>query len=306
MDKVCRILNTILCYVLIVLGIILAGNGLYRFIESMNVIEFSSWNFFKYIVIGIVLTVIGCILIACSKRKLEINHQKKKKNYIIPVLISFICVTLGGIAFAYEMNDFNKIVYDLEWFTTGHGGVIAAKPIIYIYTESATEVTVKLGKKEKITCSYPKYQDEWKVIAYPDGTLVDKMTNKKLYALYWEGKRDVDIPMNDGFIVKGEDSSRFLEEKLAILGLNEKETEEFIIYWLPKLEANKYNLIRFETMEEIEQNMPLTISKTPDTLVRVWMQFKGIETSIEIPEQHLEYHNRTGFTVVEWGGTEVK
>ena len=130
--------------------------------------------------------------------------------------------------------------------------------------------------------------------------------NKKLYALYWEGKRDIDIPMNDGFIVKGEDSSRFLEEKLAILGLNEKEAEEFIIYWLPKLEANKYNLIRFEIMEEIEQNMPLTISKTPDTLARVWMQFKGIETSIEIPEQHLEYHNRIGFTVVEWGGTEVK
>lgn len=30
------------------------------------------------------------------------------------------------------------------------------------------------------------------------------------------------------------------EEKLEILGLNYKETEEFIVYWLPKLEQNEY------------------------------------------------------------------
>ena len=34
-----------------------------------------------------------------------------------------------------------------------------------------------------------------------------------------------------------------LEEKLAILGLTERESEEFIVYWLPKLEKNKYNYI---------------------------------------------------------------
>ena len=28
-----------------------------------------------------------------------------------------------------EINDFNKTVYELEWFTTGHGGFIADKPI---------------------------------------------------------------------------------------------------------------------------------------------------------------------------------
>ena len=180
------------------------------------------------------------------------------------------------------------------------------KPIIYAYPLKEMELTIKLGMKDNITCSYPKYQDGWNVIAYPDGTLIDKNTNKKLYALYWEGKREKEVPMNDGFVVKGEDSAKFLEEKLAILGLNEKESEEFIIYWLPKLKANEYNLIRFETMKEIEQNMPIEISQEPDTLIRVWMQFKGLETSIEIPEQHLESNSRVGFTVVEWGGSEIK
>ncbi len=40
-----------------------------------------------------------------------------------------------------------------------------------------------------------------------------------------------------------------MEEKLEVLGFYEREEEEFIIYWLPKLEANKYNYIRFASEE---------------------------------------------------------
>lgn len=224
------------------------------------------------------------------------NEKKSNKKKIIIIIVGIILIIVG-------------IVYAVEIYRNEMGvnyGPDEKKPIIYIYPEKEMELTVKLGMKDNITCSYPKYRDGWNVIAYPDGTLIDKENNKKLYALYWEGKREKEIPMNDGFIVKNEDSAKFLEEKLAILGLNEKESEEFIIYWLPKLESNKYNLIRFETMEEIEQNMPIEISQEPDTLIRVWMQFKGLETSIEIPEQHLETNSRDGFTVVEWGGTEIK
>ena len=95
-----------------------------------------------------------------------------------------------------------------------------------------------------------------------------------------------------------------MEEKLAILGLNEREANEFIIYWLPKLEANKYNLIRFETMEEIEAYMPLNIEPKPDTLIRLVMDFKGLNRPIEIREQKLKTPIREGYTVVEWGGSE--
>jgi len=180
------------------------------------------------------------------------------------------------------------------------------KPIIYIYPIEETELNIRLGKPENIICSYPKYKDGWDVIAYPNGDLLDLNTNRKLYALYWEGKDYGEIQMNDGFVVKGEESAEFLEEKLRILGLNDREAEEFIIYWLPKLEANEYNFIRFMTMEEINNVMPLEISKTPDTLIRILMQFKGIDKKIDVKEQKLEQVNRNGFTIVEWGGTEVK
>ena len=139
--------------------------------------------------------------------------------------------------------------------------------------------------------------------------MTDTKTGRKLYALYWEGKNTnskFDGLMNEGFCVKGEDSAIFLEEKLKILGLNEREAEEFIVYWLPKLEKNKYNYIRFETMEEINENMPIDIVPKPDTVIRVMMEFKGLEDEIDVKEQKLETPARNGFVAVEWGGTELQ
>ncbi len=181
------------------------------------------------------------------------------------------------------------------------------KPIIYLYPTEEKEIKVKLGYEDNIICSYPKYINEWKVLAKPNGKLKDLHTKRNLYALYYESKRIMEAKIEeDGFVIKGEDSSNFLEEKLKILGLNEKETEEFIIYWLPKLEKNKYNYIRFERKDEIEKNMPLTISPNPDTLIRVSMNFKGLERKINVKEQKLEKTKRIGFVAVEWGGTEIK
>lgn len=184
---------------------------------------------------------------------------------------------------------------------------IAYKPVIYLYPTEETEVTVKLLKEDMLTCTYPKYDNEWKVIAKPNGDLVDLKTGRNLYSLYYESKNTVRFKVqNDGFVIKGEDSAAFLEEKLAILGLTEREAEEFIIYWLPILEANKYNYIRFADIDEINENMPLEISSNPDSVIRVIMTFKGLDAPINVKEQQLTPAERTGFTVVEWGGTELK
>lgn len=98
----------------------------------------------------------------------------------------------------------------------------------------------------------------------------------------------------------------YIKYKLEILGLTEREANEFIIYWLPKLEVNKYNFIRFQTIEEINENMPLEITPTPDTVIRFMMEYKPLTEYIEVQEQTLTTSVREGFTVVEWGGTELK
>lgn len=181
----------------------------------------------------------------------------------------------------------------------------AMKPIIYIYPEEKTEISVELEYPEKITCSYPAYVDGWNVIASPDGTLIDTDTQRTLYSLYWEGKGFINKTNNEGFVVEGKDIIKFLEEKLEILGLSEKETEEFIIYWLPKMQKNKYNYIRFATIDEINEYMPLNFSKKPNNLIRVYMQFKALNRPINVTPQKLETPSRSGFVIVEWGGTEI-
>ena len=179
------------------------------------------------------------------------------------------------------------------------------KPIIYIYPKEELNVKIKVSDPKKLTISYPKYNDGWQVKALTDGTLIAK-DNKKYYALYWEGQGKDNKLKEDGFVVKGEDTANFLEEKLELLGLNYKESNEFIMYWLPKLENNKYNYIRFMTKEEIDNNMKLIINPEPDTLIRVMMEYKGLDKKIKVKEEKLTKVVRKGYTVVEWGGTEIK
>lgn len=201
---------------------------------------------------------------------------------------------------------FNEIENDNNSISnnTNCGDDVDYKPIIYLYPEKETDVSIKLGYKDKLTATYPSYNDGWEVTAYPDGTLVEKNTNRKLYSLFWEGlNTETKGIRNDGFVIKGIDSAKFLEEKLDILGLNYKEKEEFIIYWLPKLINNKYNYIRFESKEEQDKNMPLIIYPKPATIIRINMEFMPLDKKIAVKEQKLESIQRKGYTLIEWGGT---
>lgn len=234
-----------------------------------------------------------------KKEPIKAKNSKIKRIVIVllvlPIAVMLIKVFAGIVDY----------VYDEIRYKTQPQGVTVKKPIIYLYPTEETNVEVKVGKPENLTHTYPKYETGWEVTAKPNGDLVDLKTGRNLYALYWEGINEVKPNMKEGFIVKGEDTIPFLEEKLAILGLNEREAEEFIVYWLPKLEENKYNFIRFQTKEEINKNMPLEITPAPDTIIRIVMEFKGIEKEIEVQEQKLKSPERKGFTVVEWGGTEI-
>ncbi len=182
---------------------------------------------------------------------------------------------------------------------------VTAKPIIYLYPKETMQMSIKLGKAENLTCTYPKYEGEWNVIANPNGNLIDTKTGRNLYSLYWEGKNSTEFNTQDGFVIKGADTVKFLEEKLKILGLTDREAEEFIIYWLPQMENNNYNYIRFCTMDEINEDMPLEFSVNPDSLIRVLMIFEPLDEYKEVPEQKLITPKRVGFVAVEWGGLRL-
>lgn len=176
-----------------------------------------------------------------------------------------------------------------------------AKPVIYLYPEKKTDVSVKLDLDGAITCAYPDYRDGWEITAYPDGTIVDKYDGEEYYCLYWEGKGAADWDMSEGFVVKAEDTADFLRSKLKEIGLTPRESNEFIIYWLPELQKNECNFITFQT-EAYEKNAGLEISPAPDSLLRVFMVYEPCSEDFFAEPQEFEPFERNGFTVVEWGG----
>ena len=178
-----------------------------------------------------------------------------------------------------------------------------AKPVIYLYPEETMDVSVKLDYNGQLTTTYPAYNNGWTVTAQPDGTITSG--GREYYCLFWEGNSAVDYDLSSGFVVKGSETEAFLEKSLKQLGLTDKEANEFIIYWLPKMENNPYNLISFQ-QEVYTDNAVLTIEPQPDSLLRVFMAWKGLDEPISVPAQQLPSFERSGFTVVEWGGSQMK
>lgn len=180
---------------------------------------------------------------------------------------------------------------------------VCYKPVIYLYPEKETDVSVELMLNGGLTCTYPQYNGGWKVRAEPDGTLKDEKGMSYSY-LYWEGEISAQYDFSQGFSVKGEDTAEFLEVALEKLGLNRREANEFIVYWLPQMQDNPYNIISFQT-DAYTEAVKLDVSPAPHTVIRVFMTWKASDEPVNIKEQILSSPERKGFTVVEWGGTEI-
>jgi hypothetical protein len=179
------------------------------------------------------------------------------------------------------------------------------KPVIYLYPETTTQVRVTLDYNGKFMVTDPPYGDAgWLVEARPDGALTDLATGRAYPYLFWEGRDRDRYGIEQGFVIAGAEAGGFLREKLAAMGLAEREIDDFVEYWEPRLEANPYNLVSFPN-DAYAKNVGLKVSPAPDTVIRVFMVFRAINKPVEIEPQTFEASNRVGFTVVEWGGSEM-
>lgn len=201
----------------------------------------------------------------------------------------------------------NRITYEKENIEKPNPET--AKPVIYLYPEQETKVNVQLTFNGTLTSTYPTLPPEgWTVTAQPDGTLTDEEGRSYRY-LFWEGAADVDWKQDSGFLVKAEDAREFLEESLTQLGLNELEQNDFITYWLPKLEKNGESFVTFAA-KQYTDNAVLTVTPQPDSVLRVQMLISKVDDSNraafqKLPEQELPRFEREGFVLVEWGSTDL-
>lgn len=182
------------------------------------------------------------------------------------------------------------------------GGAEMGKPVIYLYPEETSEIFVNVEPTNGISVSIPEIGNGWNVIATPEGEVFNLADQKTYPYLFWEGfAENFDSP-KEGFVVAKDEVENFFDEKLSFIGLNEKEISDFKEFWLPKLSEDPFYFITFVPQELFDVYAPLTISPEPDTLIRVFFDYKGLDKYTEVKEQKLFQTSREGFTVIEWGG----
>lgn len=214
------------------------------------------------------------------------------------------CVGYKNFQTVLNFTEFSNCVAEIKLY---EWDIYVEKPVIYLYPTQNMEVNVRLDYEGKLKHTYPKYvENGWNVLAKPDGTLLDE-NGQEYYALFWEGTPNEQIIPEDGFVVPGNETATFLEEKLALLGLNRREANEFIMYWLPRMEDHPFNFIHFSGPQYCDQ-AKLIIEPQPETVIRVMMITQPLQSKVSVPLQDLSslQKERKGFVVVEWGGSVVQ
>ena len=199
------------------------------------------------------------------------------------------------------------------------------KPAIYVYgnkdsNEQIQDYTVSLSvnnENNKIKTIYPTATIDNNI--YNWNISVDKNKSGLVYDnqnydyLFWDADYNIDYEFNNGFCVKGSNTKDFLEEKLYSMGLNEKEVHDFVVYWLPVMQNNNYNLISFVGMDKNDTynkdfDLQLLDDGTPvGDSFRVIIVWKSVDEKVDIEEQTLPHFNRPTNKpyMIEWGGVEI-
>jgi hypothetical protein len=176
------------------------------------------------------------------------------------------------------------------------------KPVIYLYPETTTDVEVTLNPEGGFTYTEPVYNNGWEVTAKPNGQLVEKTSGKTYPYLFWEGRGGLYKSPEKGFVVAQNDVHAFLVKSLGELGLNQKESADFIEFWEPRMTGSPYYFVSFYGTKVMDELAPLTVTPKPDTVIRILMDFSPLLAPIKVEPIKLQSIPRNGFTVVEWGG----
>jgi len=190
---------------------------------------------------------------------------------------------------------------------------VAYKPVIYLYSSTPKLVNIALTVKGELTFSYPAYAESWNVRVNKDGVF-NSETNKKYPYLFWEGEiNNLNYTKENneivGEIVETDTIIPFLENKLNQLGLNRKEQTDFITFWAPKIKKENYAFIQFLVDDEYSSEIAgITINPTPESMRRIYLLFTPFKEkpTFKTTAQIIKPFNRNGFTVIEWGGSELE
>ncbi len=219
-----------------------------------------------------------------KEETVEVSYNEYKNN-------------LSAITYKDVLGNW-RILLNRKYASGGECG----KPVIYLYPEVESKINVTVGAN--VTISDPLYpKNGWKnVYAKPNGELT--YNGKKYDSLFWEGLGYGQYPKlyNVGKVVTQENLFSTIEKDLYAQGLNKKEVNDFMEFWTNNLPKTPYIKIAWFTKEQMNELAPLRVNPQPDTVIRVFLEAKGLLSPIDLIPQKLDKIERKGFTLVEWGG----
>jgi hypothetical protein len=129
-----------------------------------------------------------------------------------------------------------------------------------------------------------------------------KINNEYDY-LFYEAALPDRWQYEEGWSVMINDLETFFRKNLTEYGFIDNEINDFINYWIPKLDDSPYYNIYPQYTDKVDELVTLHISKEPKSLMRMFYVIKEspLMKATDIPAPMIPEFERNGFTVTEWG-----
>jgi hypothetical protein len=192
-----------------------------------------------------------------------------------------------------------EIAYPQQLSFTIISYVVVRKPNIYLYPVTTRMISVKLEFPSggSVIQSQPLYFGGWTVNVEPSGKI-----NGQYDYLFYESNTPDMFQYSAGWIVAQDSLTSFFSNNLLSVGFNQRETKDFLDYWIPLLKTHAYYFIYPQFNRDIEQVIRIKVSDTPDALLRLFYVIKGANSiKISLPTPLVPKFERKGFVVTEWG-----
>jgi len=173
------------------------------------------------------------------------------------------------------------------------------KPNIYIYPDKLLNLNVQINFPlgGEIVKSIPQYGNGWNITVDANG-LID---NKYRFLFYESTQPDI-WQKQHGWVIKKDNLESFFRENLAEYGFKGIEIDDFIEYWIPRLDQNEIYVIYPQTKEIIDRVISLEVSIQPDNLLRLHYVIKGTDKeNLNLTAPGIEEFKRDGYFITEWG-----
>ncbi|MBI4811227.1 MAG: hypothetical protein HY800_07295 [Ignavibacteriales bacterium] len=177
--------------------------------------------------------------------------------------------------------------------------VISEKPNIYIYPPKLTNISIKLEFPlgGSVIQSIPTYSDSWNITVEPSGRI-----NGEYDYLFYESRNPDAFQYSAGWIVSRDTLASFYSHHLLCAGFSQREKNDFIDYWIPRLTDYPYYVIYPQFNNDIDKVIRLNISESTDAILRLFYVVKGTTVNTEkLITPSTPAFKRSGFVVTEWG-----